>query len=407
MVMHTAEKHIQNILNSKKISSKNRKELHELDIKLIADGRAMYTRKNRFDTLYKFTLFLNKDFDKVNKKDITSFCAYLEKTLNKGSPKGHKINVKWFYRWYYKEYMNWNPRFKNDTPDIVSDIEIKNNNGLHKIPEELLTPEDIKLLVNNTPSLRNKALIMVMYDGALRISECLGLKLKHCIFDEYGGSITVDGKTGRRKLRLFDSIPYLKNYIETEHPNKNNPNETLFVGVASKGVKKNDYGTPLRDGGVRILFKRIADRAKLKKNFYPHILRHSRLTELAKILSEQELKVFAGWTASSNMAQVYIHLSGKDVEDKLLKHHGLIKEDSNKKEEPLKPKKCIDPSCDYMNAATNKFCSRCHRPIEIKEIMKIEDEQQLFNKVKEKAILEKLDINAILEKIVEAKMKNR
>ena len=137
--------------------------------------------------------------------------------------------------------MNWKPRFKEDCPDIVSWIKNSNGGGKRKLPEELLTQDEIKKLVETTTLYRNKALIMLLYDSAGRVSELLDLKLKNLIFDNYGGYIMIPkGKTGMRKVRLIDSIPFLKNYIDKEHPLKNDPNSYLFVGVETRGSKQKD-----------------------------------------------------------------------------------------------------------------------------------------------------------------------
>jgi hypothetical protein len=40
----------------------------------------------------------------------------------------------------------------------------------------------------------------------------------------------VNGKTGSRPLVLFDSIPYLKDNLDHEHPQPGNPNAILFSG---------------------------------------------------------------------------------------------------------------------------------------------------------------------------------
>ena len=67
---------------------------------------------------------------------------------------------------------------------------------------------------------------------------------------------------------------------------------------------------------------------KWKHNkIYPHLFRHSRLTELAAsgYSNEALLKKFAGWTPGSNMAEVYFHLDDADVKNMLLIENGLEK----------------------------------------------------------------------------------
>lgn len=61
------------------------------------------------------------------------------------------------------------------------------------------------------------------------------------------------------------------------------------------------------------------------------------------------------------MAAVYVHLSGRDVDNALLKVYG-IKNDDEQKESIFKPKECN--RCQRVNQATNRFCSRCGMPLD-------------------------------------------
>ena len=69
-----------------------------------------------------------------------------------------------------------------------------------KLPEELLSREDIDLLIKSARSLRDRALISVMYESGARIGELVTLQLKHISFDEYGAVLIVSGKTGMRRV---------------------------------------------------------------------------------------------------------------------------------------------------------------------------------------------------------------
>ena len=96
------------------------------------------------------------------------------------------------------------------------------------------------------------------------------------------------------------------------------PEDPLWVSL--KNPKK-----PLTASAFRTHLKRIAKRAGLSRPVHPHMLRHTRMTELARVLTEQELKVVAGWGRTSKMAGVYVHLSGRDAEAALRKaaRHGV------------------------------------------------------------------------------------
>lgn len=52
---------------------------------------------------------------------------------------------------------------------------------------------------------------MTLYECGLRIGELLNLKLKNVEFDKYGAILTVHDKTGRRRIRLIATVPYLSN----------------------------------------------------------------------------------------------------------------------------------------------------------------------------------------------------
>jgi ribosomal protein S27AE len=81
------------------------------------------------------------------------------------------------------------------------------------------------------------------------------------------------------------------------------------------------------------------------------------------------MKQYLGWVQGSNMAAIYVHLSGRDVDDALLKMHGIVTDE--KKDVQMSPKKC--PRCSVMNSPTTKFCSKCGLALNIKAALEIEE----------------------------------
>ncbi len=138
---------------------------------------------------------------------------------------------------------------------------------------------------------RDKAMIMGLYESACRISEFIGIKIKDVMFDNSGCRIRVSGKTGPRNIRLIDSAPYFLKWLE-EHPYKSDSEKYLFINFAT-----NFYGEQLNDRTLRKKIKTLAKRAGIRKNVFPHLFRHSRLTWLAQneSFNEAHLKIFAGW----------------------------------------------------------------------------------------------------------------
>ena len=69
-----------------------------------------------------------------------------------------------------------------------------------------------------------------------RPHELLKLRIKDIVFKneptgnkQYAG-ILVSGKTGSRHIPLIDSLPYIKDYIDHEHPHPTNQNAILLCG---------------------------------------------------------------------------------------------------------------------------------------------------------------------------------
>jgi ribosomal protein L37E len=132
-----------------------------------------------------------------------------------------------------------------------------------------------------------------------------------------------------------------------KHPRKDDPEAPLWI--------TRDYEI-MSYAALRITFKRIFKKAGVHKKINFHNFRHSRATYLANHLTEAQMKEFFGWVQASDMASIYVHLSGRDVDNALLKVYG-IQNGEEKQESQIKPKTC--PRCGEINQFTNKFCSRC------------------------------------------------
>lgn len=312
---------------------------------------------------------LNKDFSKANLEDIKRVISGIEqKDWSEWTKYGVKVTLKKFY----KVFNN------SDTyPDIVKWIKPRIKNGRIKMPEDLLTEDDIKKLVNAASNPRDKALIMTIYESGCRIGEILPLELKHVHFDEYGAQLMVNGKTGQRRVRVIAATPFLAEWIN-KHP-INEPNSPLWWVNNAQGLR---YGTIVKH------IKEIAVRANIKKRVNPHSFRHSRATYLANHLTEAQMKEHFGWVQGSDMASVYVHLSGRDVDSALLKTYGLSTTERKHGESDLKPKSC--PRCNEVNQMTNQFCSKCGMIID----------EQARNKIIETE-LKGQKANAILDKMLQ------
>jgi len=348
------EKEIKYVLNHPDLSDDQRDVLKRFDRENKVNGLALTTRANYLMGIKDFAIKVGKPFKDVEKPDVMDYFDMLE--VSPSTMQVYKVYIKRFFQWLHgcdrREY-----------PDCVKWVK-STPNHIQKLPQHIPTPEEVKAMVGSADNLRDPALVITHYESACRPSETLGVNIEDVTFDQYGCVIMVHGKTGDRRIRLFDAAPYLAQWIN-HHPRKDDIKAPLFPTFGRGG-----YGARLGYSGFRQILLTLGKRAKIKKDVNPHIFRHSRLTELAKELQESELKVIAGWTGDSKMPKIYVHLSGADLDKKMLENRGLLPKEERKKKSDLAPRPC--PRCEMENPATAKFCNKCSAVLDLKTAMELE-----------------------------------
>jgi len=296
-----------------------------------------------------FERTLNKLFREASAEDVKQF--FRDKEMKPSSREVFKVSIRRFYQWLYGKK-------RGRYPKQVAEIEINGKNLKRTIPirpEQVLTKDDIAKLLNSANNFRGQAIVSVLYESAARRTEFLNMNIEQVQFDNNGAVIAITGKTGTRRIRLIESVPYLQQWIQT-HPSKTGP---LWVTLHGKHER---LSSPM----LFLILRALGKRAKIDKPMNPHAFRHSRLTETSKFLSDAKQKVFAGWTGDSRMNAVYTHLSGKDLDEDFLKAAGIIKEEQISPS-PLKPKKCR--RCETENPGPAEFCVKCGLPFDETKVL--------------------------------------
>ena len=93
-------------------------------------------------------------------------------------------------------------------------------------------------MVECATNLRDKALILVLYEPGCRIGEILSLRIRNVQSDEYGAVLIVSGKTGDRRVSIISSSPKLSLWIEN-HPLKEDLDAPLWVSFSTRNKHKN------------------------------------------------------------------------------------------------------------------------------------------------------------------------
>jgi integrase/recombinase XerD len=350
---------------------------------------AMKTETNLSD-MYRTTIiqnlsFLsrfsnNKTFAQMTRDEILVYLDSIRKSdvldpLHKwiGTYNLRRTILLRFFKWLY--FPNEEPK-RRKIPAVIENIPMlkRREQSIYK-PTDLWTLEDDLLFLKYCPNKRDRCYHTISRDMSCRPHEILTLRIRDVIFktttDNYQyAEVLVNGKTGSRSTPLFNSIPYIKDWLD-EHIQRGNPNAFLIPSrdrknfgkrLAVKSIntiyrfyKSKYFPKLLNDPNVPIEDKNKI-RELLNKPWNPYIRRHSALTEKSLILKENTLRQHAGWSARSQMHLKYIHYFGNESSESILEAYGIIPKD-RQPSDALKPKQC--PNCNEPNKPDSRFCAKC------------------------------------------------
>jgi len=353
-------------LDKTKITKKNKQIITKFQDYLLMMGISKSRILKYVYNLKKLAEWLNKDFDKANKEDIQGVVKEIRtKNYSVWTEHSYCIILKRFYKWLYSN--------DEEYPKEVSWLKNKLDKRRVKLPGEgdLLTEDEIKKVLEVTEHPRNKALISMLFESGCRIGELATLKLKHIVIDKQGILLTVSGKTGSRKIRIISSTPYLMNWLNI-HPLKDDKEAPLWLKIDIGKKTRNSF---LLHRSIAKILKTSFEKAGLKKRVYAHLFRHSRASIMANHLTEFQMNQYFGWIQGSDMPATYVHLSGRDMDNALLKFNGIEVGEERKNDSRLKPKIC--PRCDAINEHDSSYCKKCTAILDEKLLIEVEKENKV------------------------------
>jgi integrase/recombinase XerC len=208
--------------------------------------------------------------------------------------------IRGFYRWM--------ARFNKRTDNPCCSL--RNIKTPVRLPDVLWEDEmaDFAALPEVTGILwpeRDKALILAMYSGGLRISEAVSLSMANISADLDEAKIT--GKGGKQRYVFFsdEAVAAIQEYL---------PQRAERLKMAGIDGKKyalfiSRKGQPISIPGVRWIISRYALHSGIGKNIHPHALRHSFATHLVN--SGCDVRVVQEMLGHSNISttQRYAHVN--------------------------------------------------------------------------------------------------
>lgn len=379
------EREVERIKGSARLAERDKEILlrykRDLEAEGLSKGRILkilvHTRKLAEE--------LGKSLAEASEEDLRELVARIErKELAEYTKRDYREILKRFLKWVNG----------GTCPDKARWIRTTVGRGRGKLPEHMLTEEDVKKLIEACRNPRDRALIAVMWETGARPSEYLDLRICDIEDRRHGKKVVVRGKTGPRRLPLLESVPYLNAWL-SQHPAGGNPQAPLWCRLDDP-TRRIDYLY------FRKMLRNIARRAGVKKPMYPYIFRHSRATYLANWLTEAQMCEFFGWAQGSGRPRTYVHLSGRDIDATYDRMHGLLEEEKGAPK--LSPRRC--PRCGEMSRADAKFCSRCGLPLDYEAALEVQRSESVARVLyAEDVKVSEGGLEELVERMVEKKLR--
>jgi len=275
------------------------KELHrDLKVQGFSEGR-IYGFLTHMEILARR---IDCPFADATEDEIKDLVAWVNgRDLSDHTKHSYKVDLKRFYRW-----LNG-----GEYPECVEWIKTTNNRNSRKLPNELLTEDDIERLLEASRNPRDRAFISMLWETGARMGELINLRIGDLQDHRHGMQVVIEGKTGSRRLPLISCVPHVQSWLNS-HPSGREKDAPLWVNVGTKNTgKKCDYQT------LRKALRETAGDAGVDKPVNPHHFRHSRATYLASRFTEAQMCEWFGWVQGSDRPREYVHMSGRDIDAEL------------------------------------------------------------------------------------------
>jgi len=183
---------------------------------------------------------------------------------------------------------------------------------------DLITEDELSRLLsapagNDEKTLRDKAILEMLFSTGLRVSELCSLNIDSINLkrDEF----TVRGKG--EKVRLVFLSPTAKDVLTLYLQKRKDMNSALFVSVA-----KNNFGDRLTSRSVERIVKHYAIKAGISRNVTPHTIRHSFATDLLQNGADiRSVQIMLGHSSVAT-TQIYTHVTDRQLKEIHKNFHG-------------------------------------------------------------------------------------
>lgn len=288
------------------------------------------------------------EFEQCTTADVMKAVAAIRRLhLRPNTERKYILHIKQFFAWLDERGI------AEVDVSKIDKVKVPPADWITKTAEEMLTIDEVQRIIRACRTSRDRAMLAMIYEGALRPVEITGAQWRQLEFDRYGAKFVTDGKTGKRRhIRLLMSAQYLAAW-QADYPGGASPDAPIFVRLRGSPAK-------MTRGAMRKVIERAAKRAGVEKPIHPYLFRHSRITHWVETgLSESVIKLQSWGNLKSPMLATYAHVSDAAIDKAVLEHAGIRQHEDS--QEMPKPIQC--PQCDTVNAPNSPACYVCGCPL--------------------------------------------
>lgn len=234
-------------------------------------------------------LFFLKPFlesqESVESITLDKVKLFLASLIDKYSNKSRSLAIS-SLRFFFKRVM--------DKPEIYVKLEVPRKEK--KLPI-ILSPAEIKLLIDSCDFAKSKLIVKLLYSSGLRVSELINLKPQDLDFQQNIGWVRKGKGSKDRIFKIADSInKQLQKWISK------NPGNYVFSELSALSARN-----------IQFIIKKAAKRAGINKKVTPHTLRHSFATHLLE--NGENLFVIQQLLGHENLetTRIYAHVSQEQL----------------------------------------------------------------------------------------------
>lgn len=304
--MDKLEVRLEEVLSNYEVQRRTQKDIeNDLNEKIeifisarIIEGLARGTLKGFRIELGMFSKFVNKAVVQINTSDIRKYL---------GSSKSWKLStverklsvIKTFFGWLVQEEM------------LLRDpsAKIKPPKKPKRLPKGL-TIEELEQVRESCQTLRERAIIEVMYSTGCRLAEIMHMKIADLNVQDMNMRVIGKGNKERIVYLSFKALYHVKKYL------KHRTDDCEYLFVTDRRPNRR-----MTDRTIGRLVDKIESRVQISKKLTPHVFRHTKamlmmengadLADVQQILGHE----------NPSTTQIYAHISEERKKSAHKKYH--------------------------------------------------------------------------------------